>query len=368
MEATTNLDRIKGYKNRRVLITGHTGFTGSWLSFWLTLLGAEVTGYAIEAPTKPNLYEVLNLKEKVNSIYGNVLDINNFRQVIDQYHPEIIFHLAGMPIVRESYKFPRLTYETNIMGTVNLLDCVRSNDSVKAVVIVTSEKCYKNTGACEAFCEDAPMGGKDPYSSSKACVEILSESWLCSYFSSNQTRTQRVGLGTVRPSNIIGGGDWSVDRLVPDCIRALSSGLPIIVRNPSHRRPWQFVFNPLFGYLLLGSHLIEDPVVYSGGYNLGPSHEDLWSVDSVAKKIIQLWGHGDYKIDDSIEKPYEETSLLMNCEKAESLLGWHPLYDVSLGLSESVSWYRKYYNEKSNMDMINHSTSLVESAMKLIDF
>lgn len=361
-----NIDKIESYKNRRVLITGHTGFTGAWLSFWLTLLGAQVTGYAIEAPTQPNLFEILNLQRNINSIYGNVLDINNLKKAIDTYQPEIIFHLAAMPIVRESYKFPRLTYETNLMGTVNLLECVRASDAVKAVVIVTSEKCYKITGGCEAYSEDALFGGKDPYSSSKACVEILADSWLRSYFSANNTRIQKVGIGTVRPSNIIGGGDWSIDRLIPDCIRSLSSGSSINIRNPTYMRPWQFVLNPLFGYLLIGAYLVEDPVTYSGGYNLGAPQKDLWSVDTVVKTIISLWGSGDYKIDDSSENPYEERCLFMNCEKSESLLGWHPLYDLSSGLSESVSWYRKFYSGGSNKDIMHKSTVLIESAMELI--
>ena len=362
----TSFERIKGYKGKKVLVTGHTGFTGSWLSFWLSLLDAEVIGYAIEAPSRPNLFNILTLKERINSLYGNVLDFNKLKKVIDKYEPEIIFHLAGMPIVRESYKFPRLTYETNVMGTVNLLECVRSNDSIRAVVIVTSEKCYKNTGSCEAFGEEAPKGGHDPYSSSKACVEILSESWLCSYFSSNHKRFQRVGLGTVRPSNIIGGGDWSIDRLIPDCIRGLSSGLSISIRNPTHMRPWQYVLNPLFGYLLLGSYLLEDAATYSGGYNLGASKNDLWTVESIVKKIIQIWGNGDYKIDGLSEKPHEEKSLFMNCEKAESLLDWHPLYDLTQGLSETVSWYRDYYNCNSNEEVVHYSTSLIQFTMNLI--
>ena len=363
---TANLEKIESYKGRRVLITGHTGFTGAWLSLWLSLLGAQVTGYAIEPPTKPNLFEILNLRRSINSIYGNVLDMNNLKKVIDTCQPEIIFHLAAMPIVRESYKFPRLTYETNIMGTVNLLECVRPNDAVKAVVIVTSEKCYKISDGCEAYSEDALFGGKDPYSSSKACVEILAESWLRSYFSSTNAHVQKVGISTIRPSNIIGGGDWSIDRLIPDCIRSLSSGSSIIIRNPTYMRPWQFVLNPLFGYLLLGINLVEDPVVYSGGYNLGAPQKDLWSVDSVVKKIISLWGSGDYKIDALSVNPYEERCLFMNCEKSESILGWHPLYDLSSGLSESVSWYRKFYNGDSKKDIMQKSTVLLESAMELI--
>jgi CDP-glucose 4,6-dehydratase len=302
------------------LILGHTGFTGSWLSLWLSFLGAEVTGYAIEPPTVPALYDILNIREKINAIYGNVLDFDMLNKVIKDYDPEIIFHLAGKPIVRESYKNPRLTYETNVMGTINLLESVRLNPSNRAVVIVTSEKCYRIDGSCEAFSEDAPKGGVDPYSSSKACVEIISESWLRSFFSSNHGSAPRVGVATARPSNIIGGGDWSIDRLIPDCIRALSRGLAVSIRNPAHLRPWQYFFNPLFGYLLLGSYLFEDPTSYSGGFNLGSPENDLKTVEFVVKRIIQLWGGGDYKIDSLGEKPFEEKALFMTCKKAEPKL------------------------------------------------
>ena len=359
----TSIERIEALKDRRVFITGNTGFTGSWLSLWLYLLGAKVVGYALDAPTKPNLFETLNLRRKILSIHGSVLDFNSLNHAIKKHEPEIIFHLAAMPIVRESYKYPRLTYETNVMGAVNLLECVRSSNSVRSVVIVTSEKCYKIDTCRESFSEDAPIGEHDPYSSSKACVEILTNSWAFSFFSTTGKNTQRIGTGTARPSNIIGGGDWSVDRLIPDCIKACNAGSPIFVRNPMHHRPWQYVFNPLYGYLLLASFLLDDPVAFSSGFNFGAPRKDLWSVESVVKKIIQTWGNGEYQVDKNNNHPYEEKSLFMECNKAKSMLNWEPLFDLTEGIAETVSWYRNFYNCSSNKKIEKYSQLCIEAAM-----
>ncbi len=362
-----NLDRLRIYRRRRVLITGHSGFTGAWLTLWLSLLGAEVVGYALDPPTKPNLYEIFKLKKHITDIYGDVLDTARLRNVLETYEPEIVFHLAAEPIVRESYKHPVVTYQTNVMGSLNLLEAVRSNHSVKAVVIVTSEKCYRNHNDCRPLVEDDPLGGRDPYSSSKACVEILAASWQHSFFHPTQERTPPVGIATARPSNIIGGGDWATDRLIPDCMRALNSGMPVRLRNPSHMRPWQFVLNPLYGYLLLGTYLLEDPNRYCGGWNFGALEEELCTVETIAQKLVDLWGSGSYEVHQVDNQPHEDACLKMDCTKAQTRIGWQPLYDLSAGLAETVAWYRSYFagNPESTLEQL--SINQIKLSMGLVE-
>jgi len=361
-----NLNRLESYRGKTVLVTGHNGFTGSWLCLWLSILGAKVVGYALEPPTQPDLYSNLKLKDRMNDVCGDIKDLNQLKRVVENYQPEVIFHLAAVPIVRESYKNPCLTYETNVMGTLNLLEAVRTSSCVRAVVVVTSEKCYQNKGEYKSYCENDPLGGFDPYSSSKACVEIMTSSWQYSYFQPNNGRDPSAGIATVRPSNIIGGGDWAIDRLIPDCVRALNSDRPILLRNPTHRRPWQFVLNPLYAYLLLGTYLIEDPVRYSEPWNIGAIDEELWSVETIVQTIIRVWGKGRFEIDHNENQLYEDAYLKMDCRKAQVIIGWQPPYDLLKGLAETVAWYQYYFAQNSKKAILKFSINQISSFMELI--
>ena len=279
------------FEKKKILITGHTGFKGSWLTLWLTKLGAKVIGYSLEPPTKPSLFEILNLKEKIVHIIGDIKDEEKLKNIFKKYKPDIVFHLAAQSLVRFSYKEPKLTYETNVMGTLNVLEAVREAKSVKVVIIVTSDKCYENKEWVYGYRENDPLGGHDPYSSSKACAELVVEAYRNSFFNpKNYGKTHQVALATVRAGNVIGGGDWQVDRLIPDCVKALSKGKPIKIRNPNAIRPWQHVLEPLSGYLLLVQKMWKEPTKYCEAWNFGPYEKDIATVKEIVEKVINLWG------------------------------------------------------------------------------
>ncbi len=334
----------KIYKGRTVLVTGHTGFKGSWLSLWLRRLGAVVVGYALSPPTHPNLFEAIGLAQDMVHIQADVRDAKRLTDTLAKYQPEIVFHLASQALVRHSYADPRGTYETNVMGTVNLLEAARKTSSVRALVVITSDKCYENRDWVWGYREDDPMGGHDPYSSSKGCCELVASSYLRSYFPPEQYGiTHQVAMATARAGNVIGGGDWAEGRLVPDCIRALSGGNEILLRNPDAIRPWQYVLDPLAGYLLLGALLQRDGPRYSGGWNFGSSSDEEWHVVEVAQEVIRLWGKGALRV-----KPSDGTKeahwLKLDCSKARRYLGWRPHFSIKEALSLSVDWYRRYYS------------------------
>jgi CDP-glucose 4,6-dehydratase len=337
------------YNGKTVLVTGHTGFKGSWLSLWLKELGANVIGYSLEPPTDPNIYEAINLDDKMARIAGDVRSEKHLKLVFEIEKPDFVFHLAAQPILRRSYKEPKLTYETNIMGTVNLLEAVRATESVRACIIVTSDKCYENREWLYGYRETDPMGGYDPYSSSKGCAELVTAAYIDSFFNPNTYgTTHTVALSSVRAGNVIGGGDWGEDRLVPDCIRALSQQKPIHIRNLQAMRPWQYILEPLSGYLLLAGLMYEEGAKYSGGWNFGPNDENVITVEGVVKHVCKYWDNGAY-ITDSSNQPHEVALLKLDTSKARALLNWKSLYNINEAVKRTVNWYLGFYAGMSDM-------------------
>jgi CDP-glucose 4,6-dehydratase len=339
------------YKNKKVLITGHTGFKGSWMSLWLTELGAKVIGYALEPPTETNLFEAINLKDKITHIIGDVRDEEHLISVFEKYQPEFVFHMAAQPLVRISYKEPKLTYETNVLGTVNVLEAVRKTNSVRVCVIITSDKCYENKEWVYGYRETDPVGGYDPYSSSKGCAELVTAAYEKSFFNPEDYRvSHNVALSSVRAGNVIGGGDWGEDRLIADCVRALSQNKTIVIRNPQATRPWQYVLEPLTGYLLLGALMYKEGAKYSGPWNFGPNDESIITVEELIKLVIRYWGSGNYTMDTS-SQPHEAGFLKLDASKARALLGWKPIYDVYEALEKTINWYKNFYKGMRNEEL-----------------
>ncbi len=333
----------QAYRDKRVLLTGHTGFKGTWLSMWLHWMGARVMGYSLDPPGMPNMFETMNIAPTIAHIRGDVRDCNRFCDIAARFEPEIVFHLAAQPLVRLSYENPRLTYDVNVMGTVSVLEAVRKVPSVRAAVVVTSDKCYENREWVWGYREDEPMGGRDPYSSSKGCCELVVSAYLRSFFPPEEHGGKhKVALATARAGNVIGGGDWGADRLVPDCVRALSRNEEIVLRYPEAIRPWQHVLDPLGGYLLLGARLMSQGPRFAGAWNFGPSDNDMWSVKKVVSEVVRLWGGGGYRVEPS-GHGHEAHRLRLDCSKARSELGWRPKYDVRTALELTVEWYRRYY-------------------------
>ena len=332
------------YKNKKVLVTGHTGFKGSWLSLWLTELGANVIGYSLEPPTELNLFDALSLDKKLIHIIGDVRDEKKLSSVFKKYNPEIVFHLAAQPLVRLSYTEPKLTYETNIMGTINVLETVRKTNNIKVCIIITTDKCYENKEWIYGYREIDPMGGYDPYSSSKACAELVISAYRNSFFNpKDYGKIHNIALSSVRAGNVIGGGDWGEDRLIPDCVKTLCQNKTINIRNPQATRPWQYVLEPLSGYLLLGSKMYKDGKRYSSAWNFGPNDENIITVDELVKLVINNWGSGTYKVD-NYNHPHEASLLKLDISKARAFLGWNPVYNICKTIERTISWYKKFYN------------------------
>jgi CDP-glucose 4,6-dehydratase len=346
------------YKGKRVLVTGNTGFKGSWLSVWLAELGAKVVGYSLSPPTEPNMFEAIGLGNRNIDIVGDVRDEGHLLSTFEAYQPEVVFHLAAQPIVRRSYKEPRLTYETNVMGTVNLLEAVRKTKCARVVVVITSDKCYENKELMHGCRETDPLGGNDPYSSSKGCAELVVSAYGASFFDS-ESNSRRVAVATGRAGNVIGGGDWGEDRLVPDCVRALSAEKEIVIRNPASIRPWQYVLEPLGGYLLLGAKMYENNERYVGAWNFGPSEKDAISVEEVVKRIVSYWGNGEYTVKSSVNEPHEARSLRLDCSKARALIGWKPTYAINEALVETVAWYKEFYGKRVASDLYDYTVKQI---------
>lgn len=333
------------YRNKKVFITGHTGFKGSWLSIWLQTLGAKVCGYSLKPNTNPSMYQELDIENKIEkSIIGNILDYEKLEDSINDFQPEIIFHLAAQPIVRLSYKEPKLTYETNVIGTLNVLEVARKCKSVKAFVNVTTDKCYENKEIARGYKEDEPMGGYDMYSSSKGCVEIMSSSYRRSFLQEEDS----MSMATARAGNVIGGGDWAEDRLIPDCIRYINQNKAIEIRNPIAVRPWQHVLEPLSGYLLLGQKLLETGKDYAEGFNFGPNEESVLKVSEVAQKIIDNYNKGEVIVHKK-DNLHEANLLMLNIEKAKTVLNWTPTYTANEAIKETVEWYKHFYAKDTDM-------------------
>ncbi|MCJ7515965.1 MAG: CDP-glucose 4,6-dehydratase [Dehalococcoidia bacterium] len=327
------------FKGKAVLVTGHTGFKGSWLSIWLRELGADVIGYALEPYTENDNFVVAKIGSKIKHNIGDITDYSKLKRVFNEYQPEVVFHMAAQSLVRLSYKQPKLTYDTNVMGTVNVLECCRLTDSVKVIINVTSDKCYENKEWIWGYRENDPVGGYDPYSSSKACAEIVTSAYRNSFFNICEPNKS---ISSVRAGNVIGGGDWREDRLVPDCIRALRNNEPIGIRSPQSIRPWQHVLEPLSGYLLLASKMYEDGEKYSGAWNFGPDHKSIVTVEELVKSLIKHWGHGRYKdlSKGSSGEPHEAKSLILDISKAINLLNWKPTLSVNEAIEYTVNWYK----------------------------
>lgn len=334
------------WKGKRVLLTGHTGFKGGWLSLWLQSMGAQVVGYALAPPTNPSLFEVAQVGQGMTSIIGDIRDLAQLKKVFAEHKPEIVIHMAAQPLVRYSYVEPVETYSTNVMGTVNLLEAVRSTGSVRAVVNVTTDKCYENREWVWGYRENEAMGGYDPYSSSKGCAELVTAAYRKSYFHSEKYKEHGVAIASGRAGNVIGGGDWADDRLIPDIMRAITGGKPVHIRNPNAIRPWQHVLEPLSGYLILAQKLFEDGATYAEGWNFGPNDEDAKPVQWIVEKLTQSWDEGASWLLDGGDHPHEAHYLKLDCSKAKARLNWYPRWHLEEALSKIVEWQRKYHQRE----------------------
>jgi len=331
---------------KRVFITGHTGFKGGWLSLWLQQLGAEVTGYALQPPTVPSLFEVADVGQGMKSI---IADIRNGAMLASSMRvaaPDIVIHMAAQSLVRRSYTDPVETYSTNVMGTVNLLEAVRNTSSVRAVINITSDKCYENKEWLWGYRENEPMGGFDPYSNSKGCAELVTSAYRSSYFNLEKYGEHRIALASARAGNVIGGGDWSEDRLVPDVLRAFSTGKPVIVRSPHAIRPWQHVLEPLSGYLLLAQKLYEQGATYAEGWNFGPHDDDAKPVQWIVEQLAQQWGESASWQLDGGDHPHEAHYLKLDCSKAKMRLHWQPRWHLEHALEMIVAWQRAWLSKQ----------------------
>lgn len=326
------------WRGRRVLLTGHTGFKGSWLSLWLQELGAQVVGYSLAAPTQPNLFEQAGVERGMLSIHGDVCDLGHLSRTIQDHSPEVVLHLAAQSLVRRSYLEPVETFAANVMGTVNVLEAARHCSSVKSVVVVTSDKCYENEEKLEPYRETDRLGGFDPYSSSKACAELVTASYRRSFSAGGLLP----GLASARAGNVIGGGDWTEDQLVPDVIRAILRGEKVAIRSPHATRPWQHVLEPLHGYLLLAQNLFYEPAQYSDSWNFGPEESDAVTVSDLLDRFGQVWGAGPLWRLDSHVHPHEAGLLKIDCTKAKTVMGWHPQWNLDRALDLTARWYRAF--------------------------
>lgn len=329
------------WRNKRVLLTGHTGFKGSWLSIWLQSLGVELTGYALPPPTSPSLFSEAHVEGGMNSVIGDIRDLQHLQSVFDKYKPEIVIHMAAQPLVRYSYQNPVETYSTNVMGTVHLLECVRNSHGIKAVVNITTDKCYENREWIWGYRENEPMGGFDPYSNSKGCAELVTSAYRSSFFGAGDHARHGVAIASVRAGNVIGGGDWAQDRLIPDILAAFQSGVVAKIRNPNAVRPWQHVMEPLHGYLTLAERLYADGPDFAEGWNFGPNQEDAKPVGWIAERMAILWGEGaSWGIDGNIH-PHEANYLKLDISKARSYLNWGPTLALNDALTLIVDWVKQ---------------------------
>lgn len=327
------------WHRKRVFLTGHTGFKGSWLSLWLQHMGAEVIGYALESPSTPNLFEIAMVANGMTSLRGDIRNLDTLNNALRQYQPEIVIHMAAQSLVRLSYREPVETYATNVMGSVHLLEAVRHCKSVRSVVMVTSDKCYENREWPWGYRENEAMGGHDPYSNSKGCSELITAAYRQSFFC---TDGHPAKVASARAGNVIGGGDWALDRLIPDMVRATEQGQTIHVRNPEAIRPWQHVLEPLSGYLMLAERLYEGDSNICDGWNFGPRDEDARPVRWIAERFTSLWGDDINWVQDTRPHPHEAHYLKLDCSKARAILGWIPRWSLDRALTHIVDWHRAH--------------------------
>lgn len=347
---------IDFYKGKRVLITGHTGFKGAWLCQMLINAGAEVTGYALNPPTKPSLFEIANISGKMNSVIGDIRDLSKLKETFIKTQPEIVFHLAAQPIVRESYKNPVYTYETNVMGTVNICECVRTSDSVKSFLNVTTDKVYLNKEWEWGYRENEELDGYDPYSNSKSCSELVTHSYINSFF-----KNMNIAVSTARAGNVIGGGDFASDRIIPDCIRAAIKHEDIVVRNPFSTRPYQHVLEPLYAYLMIAHKQYED-IKYAGYYNVGPDDRDCFQTGALVDLFVKHWGEGMKWIDKYDGGPHEANFLKLDCSKLKKTFGWQPHWDLNMAIEKVVEWSKCWL---TNGDIEKCMNKQIEEFMKV---
>ena len=327
---------LSAFAGRRVMLTGHTGFKGSWLAFLLKEVGAEVLGYALPPEYPESHFELLGLDRCIRHVEGDIRDAAKLAETMRDFAPEFVFHLAAQALVKRSYSDPKTTFDTNVGGSVNLLEAVRACDSVRSLVFITSDKCYENVEWVWGYRENDRLGGHDPYSASKAAAEIVFSAYARSFFS----HRPELGVASARAGNVIGGGDWAADRIVPDCIRALRNGQPIRLRNPGATRPWQHVLEPLAGYLLLATRLIDTPSAFSDAWNFGPPSSDVRTVHDVAERIVTRFGAGSIEIEAADGKQHEARLLQLSCDKAQQLLGWRSRWAFEQTMVATAGWYK----------------------------
>lgn len=349
------------WRGKKVFMTGHTGFKGSWLSLWLQQMGAQVTGFALHPPTNPSLFEVANVAQGMTSIIGDIRDGEALAKAMRDAAPDIVIHMAAQPLVRYSYVNPVETYSTNVMGTVHLLEAVRQTPTVRAVVNVTSDKCYDNKEWVWGYRENEPMGGFDPYSNSKGCAELVTSAYRNSFFNPEKYADHRVALASGRAGNVIGGGDWADDRLIPDILRAIGDSKPVVIRSPHAIRPWQHVLEPLSGYLLLAEKLYTQGIAYAEGWNFGPSDEDAKPVQWIVEQLTQQWGEGASWQLDGGEHPHEAHYLKLDCSKAKMRLDWQPRWHLGHTLEMIVSWQQAWL---AKQDMRSFTLKQIEQYSK----
>lgn len=349
------------FKGKRVLVTGHTGFKGSWLSIWLNELGAEVIGYALDPYTERDNYPLSGISKHIIDIRADIRNFDNLGHTFQQYSPEYVFHLAAQSLVRDGYERPKETYEVNVGGTVNLLETCRNSKSVKVIINVTSDKCYKNREWIWGYREIDPIGGYDPYSSSKGCSELITTSYRNSFFNPKDFKNHKKSLSSVRAGNVIGGGDWAKNRIIPDCIRDLEKGKPIKIRNPQATRPWQYVLELLGGYLYLAAHMDEDPSRYSGAWNFGPESSSIHEVQEIVELVIKNWGSGKWVKFDESNKPHEAGLLSLDISKARYELGWLPFLNIHNTVTNTVNWYK---TNQSHGNILNFCKNQVITYME----
>lgn len=340
---------IAFYKKKRILITGHTGFKGSWLTLFLHEMGAQIMGISLAPKTTEDFYVINDLDKICESHIFDISDIQSVKKKITRFQPHLIFHLAAQPLVRYSYINPLETYQTNVMGTANLLEAVKNIESKCAIVVITTDKVYENKEWAYPYRECDRLGGKDPYSSSKVCVEMLVSSYQHSFFQLEKFENHQKAIATARAGNVIGGGDWSEDRLLPDIIKAIQRDSEIIIRNPESTRPWQYVLEPLYGYLLLGENLYKNPIKYSGAWNFGPYPQDVVKVEEVVKTAIEILGKGSYRIDKDDYAPHEAMSLKLDISKALNELHWKPRLNTNEAIIRTIECYKEMFNNKSGI-------------------
>lgn len=358
MDATVKRSLAGFYAKKKVLLTGHTGFKGSWLVAWLRHLGSDVVGLALAPEREPNLFMAAEIGSGMISILGDVRDFDKVNETMRSHSPEIVIHNAAQALVRRSYQEPVATYSTNVMGTAHVLEAARNTSSVRAIVVVTTDKCYENCESGQSYVETDRLGGNDPYSSSKAAAELVVAAYRASFFSG----AGAAAVASVRAGNVIGGGDWSVDRLVPDIVRGICSNRPIVIRRPGSIRPWQHVLEPLRGYLLLAQKLYECGHDYAEAWNFGPPEEDAIEVSELAKHLTQAWGKGELQVEQPSTELHEARFLRLNSEKARQRLGWHPLLSLDQALDWTVRWYHEYYEQPRCARRI--TTNQIEAYMR----